>query len=153
MEHEYSITVKWTGNKGQGTKNYQAYERSHTISAKDKPDVLGTSDPAFRGDPKKWNPEELFLSSLSTCHMLWYLHICSTHKIVVTEYTDNPIGIMEVESSGAGAFTKVTLNPTIVITDASRIADAEKLHQEAHEKCFIANSVNFPIEIIPKTTT
>lgn len=150
MEHVFQLTVKWTGNKGQGTMNYNSFDRSHLIYSNDKPDILGSSAPEFRGDPKRWNPEELLVSSLSTCHMLWYLHLCANHKITVMEYSDHPVGIMTVESSGKGYFQKATLNPIIVITDPARIEEAEKLHQDAHEKCFIANSVNFSIEIIPK---
>lgn len=148
QEHEYQVTVKWTGNTGEGTKNYRAYERSHVVMAEGKPELLGSSDPAYRGDAAKWNPEELLLASLSACHMLWYLHLCSDRKIVVTAYLDKPVGKMVVEASGAGHFQEATLNPKIAITDSTRIAEAESLHQEAHAKCFIANSVKFPVKVV-----
>jgi organic hydroperoxide reductase OsmC/OhrA len=149
MDHNYKISVKWTGNTGKGTVEYKAYERSYILSAEGKPNLEGSSDPAFRGDAAKWNPEELLLAALSTCHMLWYLHICATNKIVITQYEDHPVAVMKLETSGAGQFTEATLNPRIVITDAKRIGDAEKLHHEAHEKCFIARSVNFPVKVVP----
>lgn len=150
MRHEYKLSVKWTGNRGAGTVDYKTYDRAHTISSDGKPDLLGSAEPAYRGDAAKWNPEELLLSSLSACHMLWYLHLCAVNKIVVVDYQDTPTAIMETEKSGGGKFTKAAINPLIVITDSSRIEDAKKLHKEAHDKCFIAQSVNFPVEINPE---
>lgn len=147
-EHRYQISVKWTGNTGQGTKDYRGYERSHLISCPGKPDLLGTSDPKFRGDPTKYNPEELLLASLSACHMLWYLHLCSDSKIVVIEYVDNPTAVMVVEPSGSGRFKEATLQPSIILAN-DKVVEAERLHEEAHKKCFIANSVNFPIILKP----
>lgn len=151
LEHHYKLKITWTGNKGQGTKEYQGYERSHIISAEGKPDLLATADPQFRGDPTKYNPEELLVAALSSCHMLSYLHLCAVNKIVVTAYLDNPVGTMVLEA-GAGHFTNVTLHPVITITDGSRVEEARKLHHVAHEKCFIANSVNFPVDVEPQFT-
>lgn len=148
-EHLYRISMKWTGNTGQGTKEYRSYERSHLISSQGKPDLFGSSDPLFRGDPTKYNPEELLLASLSACHMLWYLHLCAEHKIVVIEYIDQPTALMLIEPSGSGRFKEATLQPAIVITDSGQLGEAERLHQAAHEKCFIANSMNFPVTIKP----
>lgn len=65
-EHQYKLTVRWTGNKGTGTDTYRSYERSHTILLEGKPDIEGSSDPAFRGDKKRHNPEEMLLSALLT---------------------------------------------------------------------------------------
>jgi organic hydroperoxide reductase OsmC/OhrA len=148
-DHIYQIQVIWTGNRGEGTKDYRSYDRSHSFMAKGKPDLLGSSDPAFRGDPTKWNPEELLLASLSSCHMLWYLHLCADHKIVVTDYQDQPVGKMKLEKDGKGYFEEATLNPVVTITDPASISLAETLHTQAHEKCFIANSVNFAIQLHP----
>lgn len=150
MEHKYSIQLTWKGNKGTGTQSYTSYDRIYAISAQGKEDIQGSSDPNYKGDASKWNPEELLLSSLSACHMLWYLHLCANKKIVITEYRDDPIGFLAVEKSGEGRFQKVTLQPTIIITDAQKIEEAQKIHDEAHHKCFIAQSVNFPVEIAPK---
>ncbi|WP_369049163.1 OsmC family protein [Tenacibaculum sp. UWU-22] len=148
--HIYEITVEWTGNQGEGTLSYQSYSRNHQIIADGKyAEIKGSSDPLFLGDKTRYNPEDLFLSSLSACHMLWYLHLCATHKIVVTEYLDNAIGIMEKTQNGIEKFTQVTLNPTIKITDKNKINQATQLHIEANKKCFIANSCNFKIHHKP----
>lgn len=145
-EHNYQVTVEWTGNQGSGTRNYRSYSRDHLITAPDKElTISGSSDPAFRGDPQRYNPEELFLSSISSCHMLWYLHLCATHKIVVISYIDQPIGIMQETANGSGKFNSVVLHPEIMITHSASIDLAQELHKQAHELCFIANSCNFPI--------
>lgn len=146
-EQNYEIGLKWTGNLGEGTKDYRSYERSYVVYADQKPDLLGSSDPDYMGDPSRWNPEELLIASLSACHMLWYLHLCSKHKIIVTEYLDRPTAIVTVSSSGYGVFEEAILHPHIKITDPSRIEEAKALHEEAHKRCFIANSLNFPVKV------
>lgn len=143
--HHYSLTVEWTGNTGTGTKDYRNYERSHIISVENKVDIEGSSDTSFRGDKSKHNPEELFVASISSCHMLWYLHLCSDAGIIVTHYTDRATAKMIETPNGGGRFTEVTLNPAVTITDPSFTATAEALHQKANELCYIANSCNFPI--------
>lgn len=147
--HNYSLTIKWTGNKGTGTSNYTAYGRSHTIAAVNKPDLLCSSEPVFRGDKSKYNPEELFVASISSCHMLWFLHLCADAGIVVLNYTDNPVGIMTESSGGSGHFTKVTLRPSVTVANKSMINRANKLHERANELCYIANSCNFKIHHEP----
>ncbi|MEO7049821.1 MAG: OsmC family protein [Ferruginibacter sp.] len=144
-QHNYNLTVKWTGNKGTGTSNYQAFERSHSIIIDNKAEISGSSDPAFLGDKTKHNPEELLVASLSSCHMLWYLHLCSEAKVVVVDYMDNATGTMTETSNGGGHFTEVTLNPIVTVTENSMIEKANVLHKKANELCFIANSVNFPV--------
>lgn len=145
-QHQYTIKTEWTGNLGSGTLDYRAYKRDHLISVEGKTaDIAGSSDPSFRGDPKRYNPEELFLSSLSSCHMLWYLHLASVNGITVLEYVDRASGTMAEDADGSGRFTSVTLQPRIVIAQADKIARAKELHHEAGKKCFIANSVNVPI--------
>ena len=152
-QHNYEIKVEWTGNEGHGTVNYKSYTRNHTITADGKHSKInGSSDPSFWGDKTKYNPEDLFLSSLSACHMLWYLHLCSAHKIIVTEYVDNATGIMEETKNGSGRFTEVTLNPRVKITDINMIKKANELHEEANKMCFIANSCNFKIGHKPYIT-
>lgn len=143
--HQYQIALTWTGNLGQGTSAYNSYERAHELKADQKPLIMGSSDPAFRGDPSKYNPEELFLSSICSCHMLWYLHLCSVNGIVVTKYEDRPIGVMSEEQDGSGRFTNVILKPLVVITDSSKKELARELHSRANTMCFIANSCNFKI--------
>lgn len=148
-EHVYQTAVVWTGNTGEGSKNYTAYERSYTIHTKNKEDIHGSSDPAFRGDPKKHNPEDLFLASVSSCHMLWYLHLCSIHHVVVTAYEDFAEGkMLETEANG-GYFTEVILHPVVSITDPTQIELANALHHEANTHCFIANSLNFKVSHQP----
>ncbi|MFC3198065.1 OsmC family protein [Parapedobacter deserti] len=149
-QHQYSVNVKWTGNSGEGTSDYKSYSREHVISIANKIDILGSSDPAFRGDITKHNPEELLISSLSTCHMLWYLHLCSQAGVVVMEYVDSAIGIMAEDSNGGGRFVEVTLNPIVTVAEAAMIPDANKLHKRANELCFIANSVNFSVGHNPR---
>jgi organic hydroperoxide reductase OsmC/OhrA len=148
-QHIYKATISWTGNTGTGTSDYKSYERSHLIEIKGKPNIMASSDPSFRGDKSRHNPEDLFLSSVSTCHMLWYLHFCSDAKVVVTNYVDNPIGIMEETSNGGGRFVQVTLYPQVTVADVSMIDKANELHHKANEFCFIANSLNFEVKHEP----
>lgn len=147
--HHYKTTIQWTGNKGTGTSGYRDYERSHTISVDNKPIIEGSSDPSFRGDKTKYNPEEMLLSSLSSCHMLWYLHFCSEAGIIVTGYTDHATGIMEETANGSGRFVEANLHPEVIVTDESMVEKAKELHHKANEFCFIANSVNFPVKHNP----
>lgn len=152
-KHNYKTKIEWTGNEGNGTQNYKSYNRNHTITAEGKYEgINGSSDPSFSGDKTRYNPEELFLSSISACHMLWYLHLCSAHKIIVTSYVDQATGVMEETKDGSGRFTEVILNPKVKITDASMISKANELHREANKMCFIANSCNFEIKHTPDTT-
>lgn len=143
--HRYNIKTTWTGNLGEGTRDYKAYDRSHVIRMDGRADILGSSDAAFRGDKSKHTPEELFVSTLSTCHMLWYLHLCAVNSVVVVEYTDKATGLMEEESNGSGRFTKVILKPEVIVSANSMVEKANELHREAHRMCFIANSVNFQV--------
>jgi len=144
--HNYQIQTTWTGNTGPGTTDYRAYKRDHEIFVADKSaPILGSSDAAFRGDPTRYSPEELLVSTLSTCHMLWLLHLCADAGITVTAYTDQACGVMAENLDGSGHFTEVTLHPVMTITDSGRVREAEALHAKAHELCFIANSVNFPV--------
>ncbi|MFV8347983.1 OsmC family protein [Flavobacterium sp. ZB4P13] len=144
-QHNYKLTVEWTGNKGTGTSNYKEFERSHKIIVENKIDIFGSSDPAFRGDKTKHNPEDLLVASVSTCHMLWYLHLCSEAKVIVTDYIDNATGIMIETENGGGKFTEVTLNPIVTVSEISMIEKANELHKKANQLCFVANSVNFPV--------
>jgi organic hydroperoxide reductase OsmC/OhrA len=143
--HRYQTQVLWTGNLGRGTASYRAYERSHEIVVEGKPLIAGSSDPAFRGDKTKYNPEELFVASLSACHMLWYLHLCAEAAIVVTDYLDQAVGTMVETKDGGGRFVEVVLKPVVTIALGSNQHQAEQLHQQAHHFCFLANSVNFPV--------
>lgn len=143
--HSYNTHLKWTGNKGTGTSSYQAYGRDYSIAISDKPSLLGSSDPAFRGDPGRHNPEDLLVASLSGCHMLCYLHLCAVNKVVVVDYEDRATGVMVETAGGGGHFEQVTLHPRITLAESCMKAKADELHEQANKICFIANSVNFPV--------
>ena len=151
LAHHYATNLEWTGNLGTGTSSYRSYARDHTITAEGKPDIAGSSDRVFHGDPARWNPEELLLAALSQCHMLSYLHVATLHGIVVEEYTDAATGTMEQTDNGGGHFTSATLRPVVTIS-AGDPAVALAIHHEASEKCFIAASVNFPVGHEPEVT-
>src|SRR5665213_1783392 len=144
--HRYETTLRWNGNTGAGTSGYSAYSRNHEIDGPGKAaPVPGSSDSHFRGDGSRYNPEELLVASLSSCHMLWYLHLCAVNGIVVTHYEDAAAGFMHEADDGAGRFEKVMLRPAVTISSGSDRDKAQALHREAHRMCFIANSVNFPV--------
>jgi organic hydroperoxide reductase OsmC/OhrA len=147
--HHYKVNITWTGNRGKGTASYTAYDRNHTISAANKPVIPASSDPAFRGDVTRYNPEELLVASLSSCHMLWFLHLCSAAGVVVVEYADDATGTMDETANGGGRFTGVTLFPVITVASEEMIDRADALHEKANELCFIANSCNFPVHHKP----
>ncbi len=148
--HTYTCNVTWTGNTGTGTSSYRAYSRDHVIGGASKPELPGSSDPAFLGDAKRYNPEDLLVASVSTCHMLWYLHLCADAKVTVTAYEDAPTGTMVEDAVKGGWFTGVTLRPRVTISRASDPARARELHHAAHAKCYVANSVNFPVTCEPE---
>jgi organic hydroperoxide reductase OsmC/OhrA len=150
-EHHYEVTVNWTGNTGKGTASYLAYGRDHDITAPGKPLLLGSADPAFRGQKDRWNPEELLVASLSECHMLTFLSLCAREKIVVTAYEDAATGTMTEDGGYSGRITEVVLNPVVTIADPERAERAAELHHDANKTCFIANSVNFPVLHNPTT--
>jgi len=144
--------MRWTGNTGAGTRDYRAYERAHEYSVGGKPVIPGSSDPSFRGDRTRYNPEELLVMSLSSCHMLWYLHLCAEQKVVVVDYVDHAEGTMVEDAERGGFFTDVVLRPAITLAPGSDVALAESLHERAHHLCFIANSVSFPVRCEPRTS-
>ena len=148
-EHTYDVTVTWTGNNGAGTSGYRAYSRNHTVAVTGRPDLSVSSDPAFMGDDRSYNPELLLLASLSSCHMLWYLHLCAIHGVVVQAYEDCASGTMAENTDGAGRFTSVVLAPEVTLAPGADRTLAARLHADAHAKCFIANSVNFPVRHEP----
>lgn len=150
--HNYKTTITWTGNTGKGTHDYKSYERSHTVSATNKPAVACSSDPAFRGDKSRYNPEELFVSALSGCHMLWYLHLCAVNGVVITEYVDGAEGEMIEHEDGSGEFDQVTLRPRVTVQDETMKALASQLHDKAHAMCFIARSVKCSVVVEPTIT-
>lgn len=147
-EHEYRVRAEWTGNEGSGTSGYRDYRRDVTLRVDGKPDLLASADRPFRGDPTRWNPEDLLVSALAECHLLSYLHAAVTRGVVVVSYADDARGTMAQKGNG-GRFTEVVLRPVVTISAESDPAEAEAAHHDAHEWCFIASSVNFPVRVEP----
>jgi organic hydroperoxide reductase OsmC/OhrA len=148
MQHRYRTTVRWTGNLGSGTREYGGYRRDHAIEVAGKPPILATSSLAPGGDPARHNPDELLVAALSSCHMLWYLHLSSETGVVVVDYVDEAEGTMETGRGGSGRFVEAVLRPRVTIVEGSPDV-ARRLHEAAHAKCFVANSVNFPVRCEP----
>jgi len=150
--HTYSTHVRWTGNTGLGTASYRGYTRNWEVAVPGKPVIPCSNDPLLGGDPTLMNPEDLLLSALSSCHMLWYLHLASDAGIIVTAYEDTPEGLGEVSPGGAGRFVSATLRPNITVKPGANMDRAHAIHDEIHAYCFIARSVAFPVSIEPRFT-
>jgi organic hydroperoxide reductase OsmC/OhrA len=148
-KHHYRTVLRWTGDLGTGTSGYRDYCRDHVIESAGKSAILGSADPAFRGDPNRWNPEELLLASLSACHQLWYLHLCADAGLVVRAYEDRAEGLMLETPDGQGRFARVVLRPEVRLRPGSDLSLARALHERAHAMCFIARSVAFPVDCEP----
>jgi organic hydroperoxide reductase OsmC/OhrA len=148
-EHCYRIELDWSGNLGTGTSAYNAYSRAYEIRAPGKPSLPGSSDPAYRGDAARYNPEELLVAALSACHMLWFLHLCADAGVTVVGYRDQPSGVMVEDAAGGGRFREVVLHPLVTLAVAADEPRLSALHERAHELCFIANSVNFEVRCEP----
>lgn len=145
-EHDYTARVVWTGNRGQGTATYKGYDRTWQIETPGKPVVPCSNDPLLGGDPTLHNPEDLLIASLSSCHMLWYLHLASEAGIAVMAYQDDPLAVGETERGGAGRFLRATLRPRITVPEGTDLSVADAIHHEIHKTCYIARSVNFPVD-------
>ncbi len=152
-QHTYKIGVVWTGNLGNGSSTYRGYTREYDIACEGQPVIKGSAHPGYGGDAARHNPEDMLLASLSACHMLWYLHLCTVNKVVVTAYEDQAEGVMELNPDGSGQFGRVTLRPRVTITAERDAETAARLHEKAHAMCFIARSVNFAVDHEPETVT
>jgi len=150
-EHRYALTVQWTGNLGGGTSSYRGYSRDHDVLIPGLPALKGSADPTFHGDRERYNPEQLLLAALAQCHMLSFLHVAVKHGVVVTDYRDEATGLMKLNRDGSGQFERVTLRPQVTMADGRHLDLAGQLHHEANQLCFIARSVNFPVEHAPVT--
>ncbi|GAA1758206.1 MULTISPECIES: OsmC family protein [Streptomonospora] len=148
--HHYRVSVRWTGNTGEGTTGYRSFERSHDVEAEGRPVLKGSADSAFRGDPARWNPEDLLVSALSECHMLSYLALAPAAGVDVVAYTDTATAAMTTHRDGSGEFDEAVLHPVVTVAEAGMAEAARSLHEKAHEKCFIARSVNFPVRNEPE---
>ena len=144
-EHRYQVTVTWTGNRGEGTSSYRSYDRDHVIGAEHAVSIDGSADPHFRGNPSRWNPEQLLVAAASQCHMLSYLHQAAVNGVVVVKYVDHPTGVMTEDGAGGGRFTDITLHPTVTVTDQAMVETAERLHHDANRTCFVASSLAIPV--------
>ena len=149
-EHRYGVSLEWTGNRGTGTQTYRGYGRDHVLRAPGLPELPGTADPTFHGDRDRWNPEQLLLSALAQCHMLSYLHVAVKNGISVVSSEDDAEGTLRLNRDGSGEFISVLLRPVVRISEGSP-GLATALHEEAHRLCFIARSVNFPVEHAART--
>lgn len=153
-QHRYRMETRWTGNLGSGTSAYSAYSRNHELSGPGKAaPIAGSSDPAFRGDAARYNPEDLLLGALSACHMLWVLHLCADAGIVITEYIDHAEAVAAEHADGSGEFARAVLRPRMTIADAARANDAAEIHHQAHALCALARSVNFEVTCEPEIMT
>ncbi len=150
MQH-YDVQIEWIGNKGSGTFDYRSYERTHQISVNGKPIIMGSSDSIFLGESDKHNPQDLFVASIASCHMLWYLHLCSREEIIVMSYTDKATGEMILHPDGSGSFSRILLCPEVTVSRDQMLKRAGEIHDEARAKCYLANSCNFEIVHNPMT--
>lgn len=141
-QFDYTLKLKWLGNDS-GT--HHRHDRFYEIDIDGKPQLKGSADKPFFGDPGLYNPEDLLLSALSSCHMMSYLYLCRKAGIKVSSYQDDPVGVLKLNNNGEGRFELVTLKPKVVLVDKSQVENAAKLHAQAGKLCFIANSVNFEI--------
>lgn len=151
--HAYGVAVRWTGNRGTGTSGYRAYDRTHEVTTHGRPPIAGSSDPVFRGEADRWNPEQLLIAAAAQCHLLSYLHQCADAAVVVTSYADSATGTMVETADGGGHFTEITLRPLVTVADESMVAKAVELHTVAHRACFICASLNFAVRHEPTVST
>lgn len=151
--HQFKGSLEWSGNLGTGTSAYDQYGRNFEVNTPGKFPIHGSADPAFRGDAERINPEDFFLNALSSCHMLWYFHLCADAGVVVVAYRDEYEGMLEIGEDGIGRMTSVVLRPIVTIDAQASVANAtdlaKQLHHKAHEKCFIANSVTTEVACEP----
>ena len=142
-EFQYNLNLKWLGDEnGSHHRNDRFYE----INIDGKPSFKGSADKPFFGDDSLYNPEDLLLSALSSCHMMSFLFLCRKEGLSVKSYADNPLGLLRVNAKGRGAFESVKLQPVVEFVDSSNSTRLKDLHERAGKLCFIANSVNFHIE-------
>ena len=152
-QYQFQSKIEWTGNTGSGTFDPRSYDRSHTISVPTKKQVIEASSSSFfRGDESKLNPQELFLSSIASCHLMKYLHYCAENGIIVLAYEDHAEATVEENEDGGGKFVSVLLKPKIIVSEQNMVSEAIELHKTIGDKCFVANSCNFPIACEPQVS-
>jgi organic hydroperoxide reductase OsmC/OhrA len=148
-EHHFECRLTWTGASRGATTSYDAYSRDVLVEVEGKPPLAGSSAPAFRGDPKVHNPEDLLVAALAECHCLSYLALAARAGIAVVGYEDRATGIM-ARIDGKIRFREVTLHPRVWLMAGADVEKARALHEQAHSGCFIASSVNFPVRNEPE---
>lgn len=148
--HTFEVDLSWEKKQLQPNSDNKIYTKNHIIKIVGKPELAVSAAKSFKGDPDLYNPEDLLLSSLVSCHMMSYLYVCAQHKIEILSYSDQAKAILETYPNGSGKIIEVILNPVVLLKDASQINNAINLHVEANKLCFIANSCNFPVKHIAK---
>lgn len=148
----YEATIQWHIKDGE---DFQArkYSRAHRWTFDGGADVPASASPAVVGtvysDPAGVDPEEALVAALSSCHMLFFLDLASRSGISVTSYVDHAIGVVGKREDGKVAMTSAVMRPKITFAGPADPATVEALHHKAHELCYIANSVNFPVTVEP----
>lgn len=145
---EHTAKVVW--NRGDREFTYQKYSRDHEWRFDGGEVVRASASPAYLGSEDCVDPEEAFVASLSACHMLTFLALCTKERLVVESYEDDAVGLLEKNADGKMAVTRVTLRPRIVYSGGDPSQETlDKLHHDAHEMCFIASSVKTEITVVP----
>ncbi|MBX9889233.1 MAG: OsmC family protein [Flavobacteriaceae bacterium] len=145
FKHFFKAKLNWSSKEQPTPSATKMYTKSHSIVIEEKEMMQVSAAKAFKGDPSLYNPEDLLLSSVVSCHMMSYLYVCQQNGIEVLSYQDNAEATLEVLDNGSGRFIEVRLFPKVIISNKEQIAQAIHLHKEANKLCFIANSCNFPI--------
>lgn len=149
-QHTFTANLKWNKTEATNDNSKKIYTKNHIVEIEGKPDLAVSAAKSFKGDPSNYNPEDLLLTSLMSCHMMSYLYVCQLHSIDVISYQDNATAALEIYSDGSGKIIEVILNPIVIIRDNIHVNLAITLHQQANKLCFIANSCNFPVIHHPK---
>jgi organic hydroperoxide reductase OsmC/OhrA len=142
-KHVFASTLTWTG--GPSTRDY-------VVRTADGAEIAGSAPVMFKGDGTRASPEDMTVAALSACQMLTYLAFCARKGITVVAYEDRAEGTLDRVGPGKIKFVDVVLRPRVRVADAKDVAAAAALHHDAHEACFVANSVNFPVRVEPAVT-
>jgi organic hydroperoxide reductase OsmC/OhrA len=147
--NEHHAAIRWRRTSADYT--YDTYNRAHEIAFKDGAVVLAASSaPDFKGDDALVNPEEAFVASLSSCHMLTFLAICARKRLTVETYDDDAVGFLDRGPSGKLWMGRAVLRPCVRFAGPVDEATLAELHHKSHENCFIANSVTTDVTIEPR---
>ena len=145
FKHVFKAKLNWPLREEPVVSSATKYTKSHSIGIDGKELLKVSAAKAFKGDPSLFNPEDLLLSSVVSCHMMSYLYVCQQNGIEILSYQDDAEATLEVLDNGGGRFIEVRLFPQVIIRNKDQMTEALQLHQEANKLCFIANSCNFPI--------